>query len=137
METLRHPALRLFILLLTMALAQIAFGAAQSPSAVSVRPCRVVNETQGKHFPPDSGAALAEAIASATPDDKLEIIGTCTGNYTLNQNIVLIGVATRQFPIPTLDGGQAGSTLTVGLGVTATLTNLTITGGTGQPDPLH
>ena len=71
METLRHSALRLLAVLMTIALAEIVLGAAQSPSAVSSRPCRVVNETQGKHFPPDNGDALAAAIASATPDDQL------------------------------------------------------------------
>jgi hypothetical protein len=41
-----------------------------------------------------------------------------------------MGLVTRRYPTPTLDGGHAGSTLTVG-GVTATVTNLTLTGGTG------
>jgi hypothetical protein len=134
METLRHSALRLLTPLMVIALVKIALGAAQSPTLVSARPCRVVNATQGKHFPPDRGEALAAAIESANPDDQLEITGTCTGTYTLRQNIDLTGVSTNQFPIPTLDGGQAGSTLTVASGVTATLTDLTITGGTGASD---
>jgi hypothetical protein len=79
METLRLSALRLFALLTTIALAEIALSAGQSATAVSSRPCRVVNETQGKHFPPDSGQALAAAIQSANLDDQLEIIGICTG----------------------------------------------------------
>jgi hypothetical protein len=102
METLRHSALRLLAVLMTIALAEIVLGAAQSPSAVSARPCRVVNQTQGKHFPPDNGDALAAAIASANPDDQLEIIGMCTGTYTLNQDIVLTGISSRQFRVPTL-----------------------------------
>lgn len=64
----------------------------------------------------------------------------------LDRNIVLIGVPTQQFQFPTLDGGQTTvprnvdpnltvTTLTVEIGVTATLANLTITGGTGQPGP--
>ena len=69
------------------------------------------------------------------------------GAYTLDRNLVLIGVPTQQFQFPTLDGGQTTApfdvdpnltvtTLTVEPGVTATLANLTITGGTGQPSPL-
>jgi len=114
---------------MTIALAEIALGAAQSQTAASARPCRVVNATQKKHFPPDSGESLTAAIESANPDDLLEITGICTGTYTLSQNIDLTGVSTKQFPIPTLDGGQAGSTLTVAPGVNATLTDLTITNG--------
>ena len=138
MDTSRHAPLRLFTLLLTIALAASPLGAAQSPGgALPDRACRVVNATQKKHFVPDSGDALAAAIESADPDDELEITGICTGTYTLNKDLVLTGLTSRQFPISTLDGGQAGSTLTVLAGVNATLTNLTITGGTGLPDPLH
>src|SRR5687768_15626112 len=96
--------------------------------------CRVVNETQRRHFPPDKGESLSDAIAAAAPDDELTITGTCTGTYTLDKNLSLTGLVTRRFPTPTLDGGQAGSTLTVE-GVTATLTNLTLSGGTGTAPP--
>ena len=107
METSRDLALRLLTALVAIAFADIALGAAQTMTAASARPCRVVNETQQKHFSPDSGDALMEAIASANPDDQLEITGTCTGIYALNQNIVLTGIPTKQFPVPTLDGGHA------------------------------
>jgi len=146
METVRHSALRRLLLFVTIALAQIAPGTAQEPIARSARPCRVVNETQGRHFPPDRGDSLAEAIASADPGDQLEITGICTGAYTVDRNIVLTGVPTQQFPVPTLDGGQTTAppnvdpnllvtTLTVETGVATTLANLTITGGTGEPAP--
>lgn len=137
MEAFHRSAIRLLALLLTVLLTEIALGAGQSVTAVSSRPCRVVNVTQGKHFPPDSGGALAAAIVAANADDQLTITGICTGTYTLDQHIALTGVATQQFPIPTIDGGQSGSTLSVATGVTAILTDLTITGGTGVPDPVH
>ena len=128
MKTIRHSALRLLAVLIISALAQTALDAGQSGTAVSDRSCRVVNVTQRQHFPPDSGQALADAIASANPDDQLEIIGICRGTYLLSRNIGLTGIPTRRFPIPTLDGAQAGTTLRVVRG-TSTLTGLTITGG--------
>ena len=119
MEALHRSAIRSLALLMTVLLTEIALGAGQSVTAVSARPCRVVNVTQGKHFPPDSGGALAAAIVAANADDQLTITGICTGTYTLDQHIALTGVATQQFPIPTIDGGQSGSTLSVATGVTA------------------
>ncbi|HEU5255465.1 MAG TPA: hypothetical protein VFU28_05725 [Vicinamibacterales bacterium] len=139
MKTIRHSALRFLAVLITSALAQTALDAGQSPTAVSARPCRVVNDTQGRHFPPDSGQALEDAIAAANPDDELHISGICRGTYELTQNIRLIGVPTRQFPTPTLDGEEAGTTLRISSRATATLTGLTITGGNSagpEVDPI-
>ena len=96
MEAFHRSAIRLLALLLTVLLTEIALGAGQSVTAVSARPCRVVNVTQGKHFPPDSGGALAAAIVAANADDQLTITGICTGTYTLDQHIALTGVATQQ-----------------------------------------
>ena len=96
MEAFHRSAIRLLALLLTVLLTEIALGAGQSVTAVSSRPCRVVNVTQGKHFPPDSGGALAAAIVAANADDQLTITGICTGTYTLDQHIALTGVATQQ-----------------------------------------
>jgi hypothetical protein len=96
--------------------------------------CRVVNATQGRHVAPDSGESLTTAIAEAVPGDELTVTGTCTGTYTLDKSLTLTGLATKKFPIPTLDGGHAGTTLTVDPAVTATVTNLALTGGTGQGD---
>ena len=133
MVTVLRSALQVVAPLVTLALVDVTHGAAQpaGPGSAS-RLCRVVNETQGTRFSPDRGAVLAAAIAAANAGDRLAIIGTCTGTYTLNQDIVLAGVSTRAFPIPTLDGGQAGASVTVAAGVTATLSELTITGGTGK-----
>ena len=111
-----------------------AFTWVSATSAAGPPTCRVINQTQGRHFPPDKGQSLSDAIAEAAPDDELTITGTCTGTYTLDKNLSLTGLVKRRYPTPTLDGGQAGSTLTVG-GVTATLTNLTLTGGTGFAPP--
>jgi nitrous oxidase accessory protein NosD len=95
-----------------------AFTFVSATSAAGPPTCRVINQTQGRHFPPDTGQSLSDAIAEAAPDDELTITGTCTGTYTLDKNLSLMGLVTRRYPTPTLDGGHAGSTLTVG-GVTA------------------
>src|SRR4029453_9629252 len=113
----------------TMALAGIVLGMLTTPASASPPTCRVINVTQGTHFPPDSGQALTSAIAAAMPGDQLTIVGVCTGTYTVNKDLTLTGISKKQFPTPTLDGGQAGTTLTVDPSVAATLTNLTITGG--------
>ena len=112
-----------------------AFTFVSATSAAGPPTCRVINQTQGRHFPPDASQSLGNAIAEAAPDDELTITGICTGTYTLDKNLSLIGLVTRRYPTPTLDGGHAGSTLTVVGGVTATLTNLTLTGGTGFAPP--
>ena len=134
MEAFHRSAIRLVALLMTILLTEIALGAGQSVTAVSSRPCRVVNVTQGKHFPPDSGRALAAAIASASADDQLTITGICTGTYTLDQNIALTGVvpSSSDSKFEWRAGGvhpQRASRRD------RHLTDLTITGGTGRPDP--
>ncbi len=113
-----------------MVLAGVVVGAvAPAASASSARSCRVTNVTQGTHFPPNSGQALTAAIAAAMPGDQLNVVGICTGTYTLDKDLALTGISKTQFPTPTLDGQQAGTTLTVAPSVAAALTNLTITGG--------
>ena len=131
----RHSALRRRSPVIGM-IAVTGMLAVVSGAANAVAPtCRVVNATQGRHFPPDSGESLTTAISEAVPGDELTVIGSCTGTYTLDKDLTLTGLSTKRFPLPTLDGGHAGSTLTVNSGVTATVTNLVITGGTGHVDP--
>src|SRR6266568_844350 len=116
--------------LATFALAWTALATTAAPASAGSPPtCWVVDETQHRHFPPDSGEALTAAIAAAMPGDVLALTGTCTGTYTLNKPLTLIGDPTHRFPTPTLDGNQAGTTVTVHVGVQATLTALTISGG--------
>jgi hypothetical protein len=114
-------------------LAVLALGSVLAPAASASSPptCRVDNETQGTDFSSDTGQALTDAIAAAVPGDQLAVIGTCRGTYALDRNLTLTGISQKKFPTPTLDGQQAGTTLTVfgGVGVRVTLTNLTITGG--------
>ena len=136
----RHSALQPRWIINVLLAGCAAFTLVSATSAAGPPTCRVVNQSQRRHFPPDKGQSLSDAIAEAGPDDELTITGTCTGIYTLDKNLSLTGLVTKRYPTPTLDGGHAvtvvgfqahGSTLTVEGGVTATLTNLTLTGGTG------
>jgi len=71
--------------------------------------------------------SLASAIALASPGDTLQISGTCVGNFVVDRNLTLQGS-----PTATLDGGKAGTVLTINSGVTATVDSLTISGGKGM-----
>ena len=125
----RHSALRRRLPMIGM-IAVTGMLAVVSEAAAAVKPtCRVVNQLEGSRPPPDSGQTLAAAISAATAGDELTVIGSCTGTYTLDKDLTLTGLSTKRFPLPTLDGGHAGATLTVNSGVTATVTNLVITGG--------
>jgi len=67
---------------------------------------------------------LQSAINSAPSGATLQVYGTCSGNYTLNQNLTLVGHQTA-----VLDGQGSGTVLTVAAGATAQVTNFTITSG--------
>jgi hypothetical protein len=116
-----------------IALAGMALGElTQAASAAPRRTCRVVNETQKRHFPPDSGQAFTAAIVAAMPGDQLVVIGTCTGSYTLDKNLSVTGISRKRFPTPTLDGNRTGTTLIVDSGVSTTITSLTIISGSSD-----
>jgi hypothetical protein len=111
-------------------MAMMLLAGVPTASAVSAKTCRVVNRTQGIHYPPDSGPALTTAIADASPGDELEVVGRCVGVYTLDKDLTLTGISTKKYPAPTLDAKYVDRTLTIDdTGVEAALTNLTITGG--------
>jgi fibronectin-binding autotransporter adhesin len=69
---------------------------------------------------------LQAKIDSASPGSTLLIKGTCIGNFTVNKNLTLKGN-----PSATLDGNDAGSTLTIPSSRTVQLFALTISGGSG------
>ncbi|MFL5796423.1 MAG: choice-of-anchor Q domain-containing protein [Actinomycetota bacterium] len=71
------------------------------------------------------GDNLQTAINAATAGDTLDVSGHCTGNFTINKNLTLQGDGAT-----VLDGNHTGSTVTVATGVNATLSDLTVTGGT-------
>jgi nitrous oxidase accessory protein NosD len=103
-----------------------AAGAATQPS------CRVKNPTQDTWFATQDGRALTRAIAAANPGDRLNVFGTCRGNYVMDKDLRVFGNAQATAPT-TLDGGGSGRVLTVLptllSSVTVTLTRLVVTGG--------
>jgi nitrous oxidase accessory protein NosD len=108
--------------------------AALAPAAgAGVQPaCRVKNPTQATWFATWDGRALTRAIAAAHPGDRLNVFGTCRGNFVINKNLRVFG--NTQASAPTvLDGAGSGRVLTVlpvldGT-VTVTLARLIVTGG--------
>ena len=70
--------------------------------------------------------ALQPAIDSAAKGETLLVTGTCTGPFTISNNLTLVGIGQA-----VLDGNQAGRTVTVGSGALVGLDDLIITNGTG------
>ncbi len=70
---------------------------------------------------------LQSIIDGAAPGDTIEIgPGTCTENLTITKNLTLQGSGAGA---TILDGGLAGTTVTVGLGATVSIAGVTIRGG--------
>jgi hypothetical protein len=69
--------------------------------------------------------SLQTKINKAAPGSTLLISGTCTGNFAVGKNLTLKGN-----PSATLDGGGAGTTLTITGTHTTHLRSLVVTGGT-------
>jgi parallel beta-helix repeat protein len=94
-------------------------------------PCLVSNERTHR-----VSRSLQQAIDAAAAGDTLLVKGTCFGASQIDKDLTLQGVSTKQFGVPTLDGGGSGtdSVLTVtGLNhATVAIDGLTVThGGTG------
>jgi nitrous oxidase accessory protein NosD len=109
-------------------------AAALAPAAgAATRPaCRVKNPTQDTWFATRDGQALTRAIAAADPGDRLNVFGTCRGNYVIGKDLRVFG--NPQATAPTvLDGRGSGRVLTVvpdlRSTVTVTLARLVVTGG--------
>lgn len=91
-------------------------------------PCRVRNAGQGTWFANGDGTALSDAISAAVPGDRLNVFGTCYGNYTVDRDLVISGSYRSATPT-TVNGARLGRTLTIAPDVTVTLSHLTISGG--------
>jgi nitrous oxidase accessory protein NosD len=124
---------RAWALLGAVTLAVVA-AAALAPAAGAATPpsCRVKNPTQDTWFATQDGRALTRAIAAAKPGDRLNVFGTCRGNYVIDKNLRVFGNTQATAPT-TLDGRGSGRVLTVlptlTSTVTVTLSRLVVTGG--------
>jgi hypothetical protein len=97
--------------------------------AAPTKTCRVENTTSRERYAPSTGASLQLAINEADSGDTLEIRGRCVGVFTIDKTLTLIGVATRKFPVASLDANGADDhVVSVTSGGAVTITDLTITG---------
>ncbi len=77
-------------------------------SAASSKTCRVTNTTLGKRYHAATGAVLQVAIDEASSGDTLRIRGRCIGVFQIaGKSLTLVGVATRRYPVPSLDADGA------------------------------
>ncbi len=72
----------------------------------------------------DKAQSLQDAIDAAATGDTIRVRGSCTGRFTIDRDLTIIGS-----PSATLDGGGAGTVVSVDSGVTVTLANLTVQHG--------
>jgi nitrous oxidase accessory protein NosD len=110
-----------------------AVAATLAPAAAAAQPaCRVKNPIQDTWFATQDGRALTRAIAAANPGDRLNVFGTCGGNYVIDKDLRVFGTTQATAPT-TLDGRGSGRVLTVlpslRSGVSVRLTRLVVTGG--------
>jgi hypothetical protein len=91
-------------------------------------PCRVGNVTQDRWFATGDGSALSDAISQAAPGDRLNVFGTCVGNYTIDRDLIVSGSFRPTAPT-TLTAGGIGRVLLIEPGVTVKLARVTISGG--------
>ena len=70
--------------------------------------------------------SLQTAVNAAAAGATLSVAGTCTGTTTVGKNLTIGGHANA-----TLNGGKAGSVLTIDAGASVTLNTLIITNGSG------
>lgn len=82
-----------------------------------------VNGPSGSYGSED-GSALTDALAAAAPGETLDVRGTCTGTFSLDRSVTLVG---QQDAV--LDAQGSGTVLTVASAVDVELRDLTVTGG--------
>ena len=124
---------RAAVLLSAIAIGTMMVAAVAPAAGAAVQPaCRVKNPTQDTWFATQDGRALTRAIAAANPGDRLNVFGTCRGNYVIDKSLRVFGNTQATAPT-TLDGRGSGRVLTVrpqlNSTVTVTLARLVVTAG--------
>jgi hypothetical protein len=100
------------------------------PAAGASKSCSVTSTGSGQSY-----GTLEEAVSAATAGDTLQVKGTCYGTTTIAKNLTIVGQNGSGSGQATLDGAKSGSVVTVEPGVTVAITRVTITGGSGSPEP--
>lgn len=113
------------LLLLALTLVALAAGSFLSSASATQPKCLIVNlgGIDG------SWSTLQAAQDAASAGDTLKVKGTCHGLTTLSKDLTIVGQSNPGFGTATLDGAQAGSVVTIGPGVSAAISGLTITNG--------
>jgi hypothetical protein len=109
----------------------VALGLAAVPAvayapvaAAATSSCVVINSrTSVTYSSPAYANPLSSAVSGASANDTLTVSNSCAGGIIIGQNLNLTGSGT-------IKGG--GRVVSVQVGVTATITGLTITGGTAD-----
>jgi hypothetical protein len=92
--------------------------------AAGVSRCSIINNAAANSY-----TSLQAAVDAASPGAALLVRGRCIGVTMINKSLSITGQSAAGSGSPTLDGGGGGSVLTVGSGVSVTITSLTITNG--------
>jgi predicted outer membrane repeat protein len=121
-------SVRSFAVVLALAL---LVGVSIVPGAGAARhPCLVANERTKM-----VSRSLQLAIDAAAAEDTLLVKGTCFGASTIDKDLTLQGLSSKQFGVATLDGGGTGADTVLFIGafdqLTVAIDDLTITHGGG------
>jgi PA domain len=115
-RSVRHSLPALALLGLVAGLLGIGSTASAAPAT-----CEVDNSTTLATY-----SSLQAAIDAASAGNTLEVKGICVGTFTVTKNLRIKGGSPN---VSILDGGGAGSTLTVNPSVAVTVNRLTIQNG--------
>jgi Right handed beta helix region len=120
-------------------LAATTVALAVSPASATQPECVAVNESKDVGYNGNTVAnPLGAAIAEADAGNTLKVLGTCHGNFLITKDLALRG---RPWGLhtDTIDGDLRGAVLTIPSGKAAnlTITDLTITGGSGAGIAWH
>src|SRR6266542_3641324 len=115
-RSVRHSLLALGLLALVAGLLGIGSTASAAPAS-----CEVDNSTTSAAY-----SSVQAAIDAAGAGNTLEVKGTCVGTSIVTKNLRIKGGSPK---VSILDGGGAGSTLTVNASVSVTVNRLTIQNG--------
>ncbi len=122
---------RLAATVVAVALLSTSVGALSAPvSAASYPACRVTNRSSAQAYP-----RLKLAVRHARRGDRLTVRGTCPGGTFINKDLTIIGLRTRRFGEPVLDGRGRTRVVIVKPGVVVKIRRLTIQGGRARRVP--
>lgn len=122
---------RLAATFVAVALLSTLVGSLPAPvSAASHAACRVTNRSTAQTYP-----RLKPAVRHARHGDRLTVRGTCPGGTFINKDLTIIGLRTRRFGEPVLEGRGRTRVVIVKPGVVVKIWRLTIQAGRARRFP--